>query len=516
MTTTVPPLADSAQVSDRSHWAPLRELLGREPVLLGFTVAAIALGWMLTSNLLYLGGLILAIIWANVAVARRRRRWLLVLAILLVGLGGPCLGVRLAYLETGTAVSSDIDLVYAEALTTHDGVAVLQGQGPDYHAPDFRGLVAVADSGEQVWARDLGGWMHWPVGDGRVVEAADSSFRDVTLIDAQGDEAWSSSLAPDQGGPVAMGGDTVVVQACTGRRCTWTGLDLADGTERWGLTRPPAPAWHLHDAEWWDDVDLFAPSNSSLFATEGESGRTEVREAATGAVVAEVPAGATLVFARDMALVLQRDGQCRAELIHGGEPWATEIDCGLVDQVTADAPRTFVEAESMPVPLELGVLVGDAWWLVGDTWRVDSPDGRPVRVADGAGAVLDVRTGAARNVSAAPRTFGAGVVAEYSGDTVTVLDAEDGARLWSAPLRDSRVVAARGELVVLSYRAPLLLGEVFDPGNRGDTVIEVRDARTGDVVTRVRAGGRFAVAGDRVFIDLDGSPGEGYRVLMRN
>ena len=520
--TTVPPLAESAQIPQESRWRPLRVVLARERTLLGSTVVAIAGGWLFTNNLVYVGGLLLAMIWARYALVRRRNRWLVALTVLLVGLGGPFLAVRLAYLETGTAVDSHVDLVSANSVTTHDSVAVLDGQDPFPNESRFWGLVAVNDSGEQVWARRAGGMTFWPVGDGRVVEAADSRLTYVSLIDLQGDQVWSHSVAPDQGGPVAMDDDTVVVQGCTGSQCTWTGLDLADGTERWELAGAPAPAWHLRDAEWRNVASVFAQSGSSLFVTAGESGRTEVREAATGAVVAEVPAGATPILARDMALILRGDGPCRAELVGGGEAWVTEIDCGLVDQVTVDAPATFIEGLHTRTPDTLGILVGDAWWLLGDTWVYTSLGGGGPVMSNSAGSVVDIRTGAVRNVPPVPRTLGAGVVVEMGGGVelggggITVRDPEDGARLWSAPPRDFPIVEARGEFVVLSYGAPLLLGEVFDPGNRADAVVEVREARTGDVVARVRANGSFVIAGDRVFVDLGGAQDGDYRMLMRD
>ena len=504
MTTTVPPLADSAQLARESRWRPLREVLMREPVLLGSTVAAIAVGWLLTVDLLYLAGLGLAVLWASIVPARRRVRALAIVTVLVLGLGGPCLAVRLSYRETGVAVTSDVDLTSVEYVTAGDGGVVVLGRGPDDGDSTFDVvLVAMSDSGEQVWTTPSGMRMYWPLDDGRLVALDGHAFRDIALIDTHGDEEWSHSLAPDQGGLVAMDGDVLVVQACAEGRCTWTGLDLADGRERWELIALPAPAWHLRDAERWDPNGAGFPFVSSLFVTASESGVTQLRDAGTGAVVGEVPQGATPVLARELAFALHRDGRCRVELVLGGEPWVTEIDCALVGQVPADAPPTALDELLTPAPPALGVLVGDAWWLVGDAWfATEFPPGAAT-VLDGAGTVLDITTGSSRTAPAATRrTFGAGVVVEHSGGGFTVRDPVDGARLWGAPLPDGSLVRSAGDLVVMAYRAPLLLGELFDPGARADTVVEVREARTGSVVARLRAGSRFAIADDRVFVDV--------------
>lgn len=504
MTTAVPPMAESAQIQVESPWAPLRKVLAREPVLLGFAIAALAVGWLLTVDLLYLAGLGLAVYWASIVPARRRDRALVILTVLVLGLGGPCLAVRLSYLETGVAVTSDIDLTSAEYLTAHDGVVVLRGRDPDDGDSTFSYvLVAMSSSGEQVWTQKNGMRTYWPLDDGRLVALDGHAFRDIALIDTHGDEEWSHSLAPDQGGMVAMDGDVLVVQACADGRCTWTGLDLADGSERWELIGRPAPAWHLRDAERWDQNAVGFPFVSSLFVTAGESGATQLREAGTGAVVGELPPGATAVLARDRAFALHRDGPCRVELVLGGEPWVTEIDCALVDQVPADAPPTALDELLAPTPTALGVLVGDAWWLVGDAWFATVFERGAAAVVDSAGAVVDITTGSSRTAPAATlRTFGAGVVVEHSGGGITVRDPVDGARLWGAALPDGSLVRSGGDVVVMAYEAPLLLGEVFDPGARADTLVEVREARTGSVVARLRASSRFAIADDRVFVDV--------------
>lgn|GEM_PF-5251472 len=508
MTTSVAPPILSAPTPPESRWEPVRQAVGRAPVFLATTVAAVGAGWLLTSDLLYLGGLLLAVIWASSVLARRRDRWLVVLAVLLVGLGGPAVGVRLAYQEAGVEVTSDVDLAYADHITTQDGAVVMHG---DSFGELVRpALVAVDDSGHQAWSFVDGGLVaYWPLDDGSLVAAGHSYFQDFARVDVQGQTVWSYSVAPDQGGLVAMDDEAVVVQVCADGGCTWTGLDLEDGSERWEVTGPPAPAWRLRDGEWWNlrrAADL--PPATSLFATAGASGRTELREAGTGAVVGDVAGDATLVLARDMAIVLDRSGPCRAELRSGGErPWATEIDCALLDRLPAEAPSTWQGEMLTPAPDALGVLVGDAWWLVGDAGMIGLD---PLPTANGAGVALDLRTGAARSVPAATRTFGAGVVIEYGGDGITVRDPLDGARLWGASLAQPELVEAAGDLVVLRYEAPLLLGDFFDPGNRGDTVIEVREARTGDLVARLRSGRDFAIAGDRVFVYLGvGAPEPG-------
>lgn len=507
MTTSVAPPAWSAQVPQRSRWEPVRQALARAPVFLAITVAAVAAGWLLTSNMLYVGGLLLAIIWASTVLVRRRYRWLVVLVVLVVGFGGPGLAVRLAYREAGVEVTADVDLAYGDFITTQDGAVVMHG---DSFGEQVRpALVAVDDSGQQAWSFPDGGLTaYWPLDDGSLVAAAHSYFQAFARIDAQGRVAWSYSVAPDQGGMVAMDDDALVVQVCADTDCTWTGIDLDDGSERWEVTGPPAPAWRLRDAERRNALGADLPDASSLFATAGASGQTELREAGTGVVVGEVPGDATLVLARDMAIVLDRSGPCRAELRRGGDgPWATEIDCALLDRVPAQAPATWQDEMFTATPDPLGVLVGDAWWLFGDTEVFGA--GRSV-TADGAGVVLDLRTGAARNAPEAVRTFGAGVVIEYASWGITVRDPLDGARLWGATLPDARLVESAGELVVLRYEAPLLLGELFDPGNRDDSVIEIREARTGDVVARLRSGPQFAIAGDRVFVYLGvGAPEPG-------
>lgn len=507
MTTSVAPPALSGQIPRRSRWEPVREAVARAPVFLVITVAAVAAGWLLTSDMLYLGGLLLAVIWASTVLVRRRDRLLVVVAVLLVGLGGPALGVRLAYREAGVAVAADVELAYADYITTQDGAVVMHGEA--YGQPVRPALVAVDDSGQRAWSFADGGLTaYWPLDDGSLVAADHSDFQDFALIDAQGQTVWSYSVAPDQGGMVAMDEDALVVQTCADGGCTWTGIDLEDGSERWEVTGPPAPAWHLRDSERRNIPGADLPGATSLFATAGADGQTEVREAGTGVVVGEVPGDATLLLVRDMAIVLDRSGPCRAELRLGGDaPWATEIDCALIDRVPAQASSTWLDEVLTATPDALGVLVGDAWWLFGDAELIGVD---PSVTADGAGVVLDLRTGAARNEPAATRTFGAGVVIEYSRSGITVRDPLDGARLWGATLPDPELAESAGELVVLRYEAPLLLGELFDPGNRGDTVIEIREARTGDVVARLRSGRQFAIAGDRVFVYLGvGAPEPG-------
>ncbi len=481
MTSTVPPLAESARLPRESRREPVGEVLGRAPIPLAVAAAAMAAGWAFTSNLLYLGGLILALIWAMVVLERPRNRWLVALSILGVGLGGPCLGVVLSYRDAGVLVDADLQLLGTSYITTQGDAVVLTG------------FVAVDGDGREAWSLRGGGAYRDQValGDGSFLVAG---LQDYALVDANGVPAWAVSVEPYIGEVAAVGGGALVVRTCDdtedGVGCTWTGFDLADGTTRWEVAGRPAPAWPVPDSDvLGGSGTLLSPP--SVFGVTGESGATELRDAGTGRVIEEVPGAATVLLARDAAVVVDLSGPCRAELWDGdGGGWTTEVDCALMAALPA-APFT---AEELTVPAlveGLGTLVGQTWWA------------SPPPPGDES-LVLDLGTGAARTVPGGSRVYGAGVVVEQEGDDFTVRDPLDGSRLWGVT-RDGYVIGLGGDLVVFWYDAPLLLDQLFGPEYR-DSVVEVREARTGDVVARLRADGSVVVADDRIFVEVERTP----------
>ncbi len=462
------------------------------PGFFGFSAVTMVAGWWLTHPLIYLAGLSLAVLWATHSPLTARWRLALVAVVLVVGLGGPWLAVRLAYREVGLEPYGRVSAEGSDHVASAEGFTVLA---------DARGVFAIDATGAEAWHVDSSLSEIWALEDGGAVLTDRQQFLHVNADGAA--LTWSFTAAPPLGGIVAEGGGVVVVQACAdvadAAPCTWTGLDLADGSARWTASGAPTAAWPLPDLDETNADSPLANSGTSLFAVATDSGEVEVREAATGEVVDVLPARAEALLVGDGVLVLERGSECSIELRRGGaEVWATDQPCGAWPPLDTEEFRpTDWRYRSIA---GLGARVGDSWW--------SAP-----AVADGAGPVLDLRTGDIRMVVEAQRSLGAGVEVEERDGRVTVRDAVEGTRLWSARAPgDVWSTWAEGEVVVVERDAPLLLGEVFAPAGRGDDVVEVYDARTGRLLGRQRASGHIEIAGDRVVVALD-DHGREVRVL---
>jgi hypothetical protein len=443
------------------------------PVPLG--VAVMVLAWRLDSSAGYVAGL--AIVAVSLLVLLRRRRAVaaaVVVVALVAGLTGPWLGLRDAYRATGVAVTADVgpDPVF---VTSAGDVAVLADDGS---------VVGVDTSGAQVWDVDLPRLLRlWPLPGGRLVAWSGDEL--VALSGASGAELWTvpASSASEL---VAVTPEVVVARTCTSpasgpSTCTWSGLDVADGTTVWAAAGAWAPGWPVTSHDPTADGGLVGSLDTSLLTVGGTggaggtSGPIELRDAATGQTLDVVDdPDASPVLLGDSALVF-RDGEpCTVELVRSAGPgWTSEYPCALRR------------------PLLYSYQSGGTH--VGDAYR-----GEPV---DGEGTLaIDLRDGAVRTarVSLKEATYdvgddpvhvlGAGVDVQVSRDGVTVRDPADGTVLWElTPPGDVTTVQASGDVVVVTRRArPLLLREWFGPDPASADVIEVRDAATGDLRAAVR------------------------------
>jgi outer membrane protein assembly factor BamB len=468
-------------VVDTARFEPWHLLQPRALAVLTVSLIGVIVSWQLSLSWCYLLGLAVVLAWGLFALDHRVLWQLaLTLAVAGVGIGGPWLALRLSYQPVGVEVAAPVDLM--TDVVSDEGVVFFAG---------YSGVVAVDDSGAELWRADMEVDDVWPLGDGRLLVA---TWDDLVLLDADGRHVWSRPLPEGLGwtfGFVARDDDVLVHQGCAleGSRptdCRYTAMDATDGSTRWELWGTWAPGWPLANGEMRDKVRTI---DTSLFTVLGESGSIEVRDAGTGEVIREVPADGVTPVLVDDALLLVHDGEpCRAELWRdGGQEWTAEFDCALWR-----APTDQYE--------DPGRRIGDAFWVT------------PV---EGQGRlVVDLGTGTVRVVDAEEsHALGAGVDVEVRDGGLTVRDPVDGRPLWEVSLALGNVGSLRvsGDLVVVARETGgMLLREWFAPRDGRRHVVDVYDARTGELVASFRRESEFfapIVADDRFVADVSDADG---------
>lgn len=292
--------------------------------LAALAVAVLGIGWWSTSSALYLLGLALVAVATAVLLRRRARVAVLTaLAVALVGIGGPWLAVQRAYRPAGVPVAADV--VGHDYVPSDDELVRLVSTS----------ITALSADGEVAW------WTPfltatptavWPLAGGRtLVKTAD----DTLALDDEGQVLWSHPRTADAT-VVAGSGDRLVERVCANvpsqrASCTWTGLDAADGTAAWTVAGTWAPGFSVRDGG--EGLDQVRAVTTSLFLTDGGAGSTAVRDAGTGSVIQQVPAGPTIWLTGDTVLVLaDEDGSCTLELFRtAGSAWRSPVDCALQD-----------------------------------------------------------------------------------------------------------------------------------------------------------------------------------------
>ena len=479
----------------RLRW-PSPGALGRWLVLaLGIVGGVVA--WRNASAPWYLVALVVTVVGV-LCVLHGRPRWaaLAVLATVLAGLGGPWLGVRLAYRPVG--VQAPWHLEDYSYVSSDDAVTRLRNA---YE------MVALDRSGEEAWSVDLDHVLRiYPLNDGVVVVFT----RDKLMaIGADGTIRWSRASS-ELGELVAVDGHVAVDQECRPRAadepttCTWTGVDTNDGTTLWELAGATSHVGVLADG-----VDPFTPIyhvETSLFSV-GVDGSAEIRDARTGELVQRLPDnGGKSILVGDAVLVVDDAGPCSAELLRAGSAvWHTEFDCALWESGVWHN-KYGVEPE--------GFRVGDTIWF--------NPTDRTF--------VLDLTDGAVRTephhfrLQVWPYGFtaqdvfpvivlGAGVQVEARENAVVALDPADSRELWQVRVAagDVRSIRADGGVVLIDvYSRPLLLHEWFAPDDAGLVTLQVRDARTGALRAEVRHRASSTepnLIGDQVLVEMEGLDG---------
>jgi len=462
--------------------------------VLGLAVAVGA--WRAGLSWFYVPGVLVTLIGAVRALRGRRiLQLVVVVAVAGVSLGGPWLGVRLAYEPVGVEVSWLVES-YSQYVTTFDDATV-------FYQED--GLAAVGGDGSELWTSELPDVRYlWPMADGRLVAVLSDAL---VGVDDEGERVWSRpAVWGDE--LVAAADGVVVLRSCVDQehgpaRCTWTGVEVADGGTAWETSGVWAPGWSIGDGAQGDEVVRTRPT--SLFTVRDESGAFEVREAATGRVAQALSDDRTApILVGDDVLLVQQSGECSIALVREGEPgWTTAFDCAQWHDLEY----------SWTTP---GVVVGDTFWA------------QPVE--DVGTLVVDLRDGTVRTAGYSywggwypygsfddrepVHVLGAGVEAHVGPGGVVVRDPSSGDRLWSVAVRgeDVRSVQVAGEVLVLSrYTQPLLLHEWFAPEDPKRIAVEVYDARSGELRASVRPEGypwSPLLAGDRVVLDVGDLDGD--------
>jgi hypothetical protein len=491
--------ADAGEIEARQRrarsWRGLRPHVRRwATTVLGLVVVVGA--WRVGISWVYVLGVLVTLIGAVKAL---HGRWILQLAAVVavggVSLGGPWLGVRMAYEPVGVEVPRSVES-YAHYVTTVDDATI-------FYQEDR--LTAVGGDGSELWTSDLIDLRYiLPVTDDRLVTV----LRGVLVgVDDEAGRVWSR-LVVWEDDLAAQGDGVVVLRSCVTQegepaRCTWTGVEVVGGETAWETSGLWAPGWSAVDAQHWDDYVRALPA--ALFVVRDESGFFEVREAATGNVVQRLPDDDTApVLVGDDVLVVQQSGECSIALLRDGEPeWTSAFDCAQ----WRDLEYSFATP---------GVVVGDTFWA------------QPVE--DVGTLVVDLRDGTVRTAGYSywgawypygsfddrepVHVLGAGVEAQVGPGGVVVRDPSSGDRLWSVAVRDEdvRSVQVAGEVLVLSrYVQPLLLHEWFAPEDRARIAVEVYDVRSGELRATARPEGypwAPLLAGDRVVLDVGDLDGD--------
>ncbi|RYV50626.1 hypothetical protein [Pengzhenrongella frigida] len=476
-----------------------RSVVRRSWVLV-LALVVVVVAWRIAVTALYVSGLALTVVGVLV-VLRGRRNWAVGASavVVVLGLGGPWLGVRLAYRPVGVAVSGSVES-YSEYLTSVGDVTLLTHRDS---------VLAVGDSGATAWQTDVPDLSGvWPLTDGRLLVRADGELVAIAG-DAEGERGWSRPLVAGEDTLVAVSADVVVQRSCVKAEgavasCTWAGVDLADGAGLWEVEGAWAPGWPVRSGRPSTSVSIVHSLETSLFTVRGERGEIDVHDADTGQTV-QVLRGPDVspVLVGDAALVFRTGGTCSVELVRtAGSQWTSEYPCALWDEPEYDFSWG-------------GSRVGDAYW------------GEPI---EGRGTlVVDLGDGTVRNEGASyerdiypfgfedrepVEVLGAGLDVQVRSDGLVGRDPVDGTARWEVgvPGANIRSVQAAGGVVVMTrYQRPLLLHEWFAPEDPRTVVVEVLDAVSGERRAVVRTAdmlGGPVLVGDRVLLEVADVSGE--------
>lgn len=469
--------------------------------LVGVAVAVWA--WRFGGTPLYVGGLLATAIGVVVALrGRRREQVVAALVLAVVGVGGPWLGIRLAYAPTGVDVPPLVggSAEYVGSVGD-EGVLLVSGSA----------LVAVGADGTLLTSTSLGDVRRvWPVtGEGAV------ALGDGVLVGLapDGRQTWTRSVATEDE-PVAGTEGVVVLRSCGAPEddvvpCTWTGIDVADGVEAWEVTGewdPSSPAPGPAPTRY-----LVQPALVPAFVARDDAGTRRVYDAGSGQELRALPDDerVTVLAGDDVLMVAADGGSCSVTLVRDGSTGPeSPFACDLWRGQPGSSPGVLVGGSFWATPTEAaGTLVvdltdgtartegysyGSGWYPYGSP----AADGEPVHV------------------------LGAGVDARVDDDGVAVLDPASGETLWQVTVRseDIRSLQLGGEVLVLSrYPRPLLLHEWFAPSDDGVAVTEVYDARTGERLAALRTGTGSTspvVTGRHVIVDAVDQDGSSTRRLV--
>lgn len=460
----------------------------------GAALVVLVVGWWRDSSAPYLLGLGLLVL-STIVVLRRRVQVAAATALVLLlgGIGGPWLAVQAAYRPVGTPVSLSERFTSMRYVPSDDDLTRMLAGGVVY---------ALDADGDQAWVAPL---------ELRSVTAAWSLPRERTLVkaryrdavlDDRGQIAWSRPHVEDAQ-VVAIAGDVVVERVCERAEsvpspCRWDGIDTSNGSTAWSVTGRHPRGFRAGSGTG-STSDALPASTTSLFLRSPDgSGEKVVHDGTTGAEVQRIDAGQTAWLTGDAVLVLGGGGgSCTIELFRAAvSAWRSTVDCAvqdaLADQIIDDIS---------------GFVTGEALW----TNAVD----------DGMAVVVDLRDGTVRagggyrqlaaHTGGNPggtTVVGASVQVVSGRDAVVVSDAATGEELWRVGLPSSRLrtVYAGGDFVVVDeYQAgPLLLHKWFAPREPWTLSAVVYEARTGDVLGRIRrdytSSDTIKMAGDRVLV----------------
>lgn len=491
----------------RDERARRRRLLA----LLGTGLAVVLTGWWQSSTPFYCAGLVIvAVAVAKLLAERRLIAALAVVTLLGAGVGGPWLGVRLAY-STG----SDPAHRLMSAVLAEDGRT---------WAVDAHGLLMLDVDGTRLWHRPPARGLLVPLSVDRLL-VQERSGGAAVVLDDRGAEVWSSSWdEADNAAAVAGDGEVLVERLCPeDGPCTWTGRSVIDGAELWEVTGERASEARVLDPVDFDDH--WQRLTSEWFATGEADGTVALRLAATGEEVHRVAASTLVARAGDVVLAFDRQG-CMMQVVRAtGAPGPVPVDCLLIEAVRD------------------GVRDGAGWDDVnhkgaGQPYLVRQGDVVAVVGELGASHVIELETAQARvlerDLDAYERflggddpgydraVVGAQAQVDVAPEEIVVRDLATGERRWAVPVPAHQVLAvwARDDRVVVQRaHRPLLLHEVFAREDDQARTVEVYDAHSGErraavrtQVSGARASGEPYGVGSRVYLRLltshDGQPAD--------